>query len=336
MKKIIKIQYRNGINQAIAEREILTDLLAEFIFQESSQPDFILFGPYGNDIPPPGNYIRIGYFCENMTPDLSICEWAFGIPKEDEIKKSNYKRIQWHGLDPNLLVKRIDDNEIDKIIHTKSKFCNFLYSHKVPYREEFFRQLSKYKKIDAPGKSMNNLASIDDKYEGTIWERKKQFISDYKFTIAFENYCYPGYQTEKLYDAMQCNSIPLYCGDPHIGDIFNKKSFLNASDYLPVHNNGLISFLEKTAQMNFIDMRPQFLHQPQHRLQRKLKAWGRSLKMELQFNRLNFDPLIERIIEIDSSPEKYKKMLEESWFVNNVPPLNLSTKSRWETIFNSI
>lgn len=336
MKKIIKIKYLNGINRAIAEGEILRELLDDFIFEESEQPGLILFGPYGNEVPPAGNYLRVGYFCENMKPDFSVCEWAFGVPREEEIDHPRYKRIQWHGLNPERLLKTLDDNAIDRIYSSKTKFCNFLYSHPVPYREEFFRQLSKYKKVDAPGKSMTNMEAIDAQYEGNFWERKKQFIAPYKFTVAFENYSYPGYQTEKLYDAMQCNSIPIYCGDPYIGEIFNTDSFVNVPDYIPVHSSRFISFLEKNAQMDFVDMRPQFLHQPQHRVQRKLKAWGRALKMKLQFDQLNFDPLIDRIIEIDKNPDLYKQMLQQSWFIGNTPPENLSTKSRWELILSKV
>ena len=79
---------------------------------------------------------------------------------------------------------------------------------------------------------MNNMESIDNKFKGDVWERKKQFLSPYKFTIAFENYVFPGYQTEKVYDAMQTSSVPIYCGDPMIGEIFNTASFLNAPDYV--------------------------------------------------------------------------------------------------------
>lgn len=167
---------------------------------ESENPDYVIFGPYGNDIPPKSDkYIRVGYFCENITPDLSLCEWAFGIPLEREINRHNYFRIQWHGFDPELLVKP-QNIDLEKILAQKSHFCNFIYSHRVPYREYFFTQLSKYKRVDAPGKSMNNTPSFDGKFNGDRWEQKRQFQSQYKFTLALENYVYPGYQTEKLYD----------------------------------------------------------------------------------------------------------------------------------------
>lgn len=335
--KVIKVKVQNGLSYQNLIEQIILEMPSDFILEESNDnPELIIFGPYGIDIPKKGNYLRVGYFCENITPDLSCCEWAFGIPREEEINHPNYKRIQWHGLNPEVLIKNIDDNEIDRIFETKTKFCNFLYSHKVPYREEFFKQLSKYKKIDAPGKSMNNMPSIDQICKGNIWERKRQFLKNYKFTIAFENYVYPGYQTEKLYDAMQCNSIPIYCGDPYIHEVFNTKSFINAGDFLIENKNIAVPFLEKYAQLKFIDILPQYYKNPKNRIQRKLKDWGRKLKMRLQYQKLDFSPVIDEIIKVDRNPQFYKDMLKKSWFVNNQVPERLSTYKQWEKIFNSL
>ena len=333
LKSIIKIRFQNGISKQIAERDILNELKDEFIFEESEQPDFIIFGPYGNDIPPKGDYTRIGYFCENIKPDLSICEWAFGVPYENDINDPRYKRIQWHGLDPQKLVKP-DDYKAKEIAAGKKHFCNFLYSHHVPYREEFFRQLSKYKKVDAPGLSMNNMKSIDVLYKGDIWERKRQFLSEYKFTIAFENYVYPGYQTEKLYDAMQANSLPIYCGDPFIGNIFNTRSFINLPDYIKTKDSATVNWLGKHGQLDFKDTRPTFYNKPAHRIKRKLKTIGRHLKMRYQFQKLDFKPLIDHIIELDQDNDKYIKVLQQPWFVDNKPPIEASLKDHWIKIFS--
>jgi hypothetical protein len=176
---------------------------------------------------------------------------------------------------------------------------------------------------------------IDDLYEGSFWERKRKFLNPYKFTIAFENYAYPGYQTEKLYDAMQINSIPIYCGDIHVDQIFNTKSFINVTDYLDHNQNGIIKFLEKRSQQNFNDYRPTFFNAPQHKLIRKLKYLGRELKMKLQFNNLDFSRVIEKIIAIDEDKDLYAQYLREPWFINNKPPENASLKQQWIKIFNS-
>ena len=303
-----------------------------FEFVDSEEPDFIIFGPYGNDIPQKSDkYTRIGYFCENIKPDLSICEWAFGMVSETIVNDARYRRIQWHDLDPQDLVKPVDFDAAE-IAAGKKKFCNFFYSHRVPYREEFFRQLSRYKKVDAPGKSMNNMPGIDEKYQGSLWERKRKFLSEYKFTIAFENYSYPGYQTEKLFDAMQVNSIPIYCGDPNVELTFNTKSFVNTADHIKA-NTPIANWLEKHSQPDFVDIRPQFYKTPIHRIRRKLKSMGRDRKMHFQLNRFDFGPLIERIIELDENDDKYIQMLNEPWFKQNHPPVSTSLREHWSAIF---
>ena len=335
MRKRIKIKFQNGITFQIATKEILNELVDEFDFIESDNPDFILFGPYGNDLPQKGNYLRIGYFCENILPDLSICDWAFGVPLEETINSIKYKRIQWHGLNPKTLIK-LDDYNLQNIIDSKKHFCNFFYSNQIPYREEFFKMLNKYKKVDSPGKSMNNMKGVESYYTGSRWEVKRQFLNSYKFTIAFENYVYPGYQTEKLYDAMQCNSIPIYCGDPYINKVFNTKSFLNIFDHVDQTNSTGVEWLEKNSEMDFEDMRPAFLKTPKHRIKRFIKSKGRALKMKFQFNRQNFSDLIDQIIELDNNQDLYALKLKQPWFNNNTIPENLSSKSRWIEIFNSL
>ena len=333
-KKPIKIKFQNGLNYQWSVKEIFAELLDEFEFIDSNAPDFIIFGPYGNDIPPKGNYTRIGYFCENIKPDLSICEWAFGMPREEDVKHANYKRIQWHGLNPQELIKG-PDYEAEKILASKTKFCNFLYSHHVPYRETFFTQLSEYKRVDAPGKSMNNMPGIDDLYKGDMWEVKRQFLSPYKFTIAFENDIYPGYQTEKLYDAMLTQSIPIYFGDPFISDVFNTKSFLNVSEYLPQKKRELSAKLSRVVQMDFEDIRPAHLKGFKHSIKRKVKSWGRSFKNNLYADGMDFKPLIDRIIELDTQPGLYLQYLKQPWLNNNRLDERFSTKKRWAEIFNS-
>jgi hypothetical protein len=179
------------------------------------------------------------------------------------------------------------------------------------------------------------MPSIDSLYKGDIWERKRQFLSPYKFTIAFENYVYPGYQTEKLYDAMRCNTLPIYCGDPNIGDIFNTKSFVNAGDFINLNKNSIINILEDFSQQNFNEYRPKFYNHPYYQISRKIKSAGRKLKMSVQFNKLDFSPLIDRIIEIDENEDLYIKYLREPWFNENSIPISAFLKDQWIEIFNT-
>ncbi|MDB5086964.1 MAG: hypothetical protein JWR09_958 [Mucilaginibacter sp.] len=331
-KKRIRIKFQNGISFDEGIKEILSYVTGYYEFIDSEDPDFIIFGPYGNDLPPKSDkYVRIGYYCENLVPDFSLCEWAFGMPREEEINNPRYKKIQWHNLDPNDLVKVNFD--VDQVISSKTKFCNFLYGHRVPYREEFFTALSKYKMVDSPGKSMNNMPSIDSIYSGDTWERKRQFLRQYKFTISFENNSYPGYQTEKLYDAMLEWSIPIYCGDPYIDDLFNPDSFINGFDILDANYGKKVKFLEKHTQMNFEDFRPGVFKTIPHHIKRKLKTIGRDLKMKIEFKSLNYKKLVDRVVEIDKNEDLYRSMLLQPWFNNNEVPPYTSAVDRWRQIF---
>ena len=87
--------------------------------------------------------------------------------------------------------------------------------------------MSHYKKVDSAGKAFNNIGySVP---EGPF--NKIEFLRPYKFNIAFENASIPGYTTEKLFEAMLARVMPIYWGNPRVGEEFNTRSFLNYSDF---------------------------------------------------------------------------------------------------------
>ena len=103
------------------------------------------------------------------------------------------------------------------------KFCCFVYSHEVRFRDEFCNKLSRYKRVDCGGGCLNNV--------GGRVKDKAQFQRAYKFCIACENSCYPGYCTEKILDAYKSNCIPIYMGSPTVHLDFNPETFINANDF---------------------------------------------------------------------------------------------------------
>ena len=134
---------------------------------------------------------------------------------------------------------------------------------------------------------------------------------------------------------MQANSIPIYCGDRDIGNIFNTAGFVNAADYSNLNTSAIVTTLEKYAQPDFKDIRPFYYKSPYYRIKRKIKAVGRDVKLDLQFRDFDFKKVIERVIELDSDDSKYIEVLEKPWFIDNKLPLNTSTRERWIEIFNS-
>src|SRR5438046_2964543 len=121
---------------------------------------------------------------------------------------------------------------LDKILAAKTHFCSFIASNTrhprtTRKRNDFFRRLSRYKKVDAGGRAFNNMGY---RVPGGPWG-KIEFLKRYKFNIAFENASLPGYTTEKIVEPMAARCLPIYWGNPLIHREFNPKSFLNYFDF---------------------------------------------------------------------------------------------------------
>lgn len=83
--------------------------------------------------------------------------------------------------------------------------------------------MSKYKTIASGGRLYNNVGgAVADKLD---------FISRYKFNIAFENSAYDGYTTEKIVEPFSVNTLPLYWGNPLVKRDFNENAFVDISSF---------------------------------------------------------------------------------------------------------
>jgi len=209
-------------------------MFRNFVFVEGARKTHMLCCSHNF---PPGNFVKIFYTPENLRPPMNHCDWAFGFDYEERVKNPRYMRLPNYvrlGACKNLIKGKVN---VEAIMKRKTKFCAFVFSHNVPLRNKFFDMLSKYKKIDAPGACRRNCKIIGP-YSNPQQSRKSykryteklHFLSQYKFTIAFENSSFPGYTTEKIYHPMQVNSIPIYWGNPQIHRDFNPKSFVSAYD----------------------------------------------------------------------------------------------------------
>lgn len=223
MRKTIKIDFSDFWGGFDKTNNYFYNLLKEeFDVQISSQPDYLFFSVFGNNHQ---NYKcqKIFYTGENVAPPLGYCQWSFSFDYLDDPR--NYRLphyLLYDGYYELTREKKIEDWMANR------KFCNFVASNpNCQVRNQFVEQLSKYKKVDSGGRWMNNI--------GFAVSNKREFQSNYKFSIAFENEAYrpqhPGYTTEKIMEPMTVNSIPLYWGNPLVGKEFNTKSFVNFYDF---------------------------------------------------------------------------------------------------------
>jgi hypothetical protein len=197
-------------------------LIKKYNVEISDEPQYIFFSVFGFS-----HYkyeaIRIFYTGEQYSPDFDIADYAIGF---DDIQFSDrYLRYPLYLLkhsksELNNLINRKQNDDL-----SKKDFCSFVYSNEfaLTNRDEFFNQLSRYKKVNSGGRHLNNI--------GYRVQNKEEFLSKHKFTIAFENTSYPGYTTEKILDGFLANTIPIYFGNPEIGKEFNERSFINIHSY---------------------------------------------------------------------------------------------------------
>lgn len=198
-------------------------LRTHFAIEICSRPDYLIHscvGP-GRDDHLRHAGIRIFYTGENVAPDWSNTDWAFGFSRDPHPR--HFRLPLWVlSVDPLALIKPAE-YEAEVVLCRKRRFCAFVVSNAMcRTRNAFFKKLSRYRPVDSGGAVFNNIGHrvID----------KRPFLSEYKFVIAFENESAPGYCTEKLVEPMLTGTIPLYWGDPEVGQDFDTRSFLCAHD----------------------------------------------------------------------------------------------------------
>lgn len=222
MKRKIKIFFTDFWPVFNIYDNYFTNLLSKRYDLEvtSENPDFLLYSVFGTDFLR-YNCTRIFYTGENVRPDFNDCDWAFTF---DLLKHERHYRLPLYPLFGNVLKLTLPQPSPLKTLNEKTNFCNFIYSNSGPkLRREFFHKLNIIKRVDSAGRLYRN---TDKKIKD-----KLSFIKSYKFTIAFENESYPGYTTEKIFEPMLVNSIPIYWGNPYINQEFNSKSFVNVHEF---------------------------------------------------------------------------------------------------------
>ena len=161
------------------------------VIYDGKQPDLIFLDP---DTPTAHQFYRmalaarrmfgwspmlIAPYYENINMDLRWLDRTFSS------NPPSAKNITLGGGIPWLM--SLDWSRYRKA--PKSKFCNYLFSNdwllSTATRRAFCKLLMRYKSIDRPGQSINNMRMPVSSFG--IAEAKLSFIKDYRFTIAFEN-----------------------------------------------------------------------------------------------------------------------------------------------------
>lgn len=204
---------------------------ADYVFHSCREYDVLKY---------PG--VRIFVTGENVSPNFNVSDYALAF---DPIAFGDrHLRLPLFRLYADayaaLCAPRPPANDI---FAQKEGFCSYVMSNtkdSAPERTQIFEALCNYKTVASGGKWRNNV--------GGPVQDKIAFQSKYKFVLAVENSSSPGYVTEKFAQAAQSNAVPIYWGDPTIGDQFNPRAFVNCHEF-----NSFQAVMERVAQIDADD-----------------------------------------------------------------------------------
>lgn len=255
MKKIVHIDFCDFHPGFPKTDNFYYHLLCErFEVRICDQPDFLFFGPYGQEHRLHSG-VRIFLSIEPGLPDFKVCDYSVTCRTLEDPRHLHLPAYVTFSQAGDLIKK--NDNP-ERILAGKTRFCSFIVSNYHPrrnrHRVDFFHKLSRYKRVDSGGRILNNIGGPLPEGQAA----KIAFLRSCKFNIAFENRSLPGYTTEKISGAMEARALPIYWGDPLIGEHFNPRSFLNYADFASEE-----ALIEKIIELDRDDTKYlEYLRQP--------------------------------------------------------------------------
>ena len=256
----------------------------------ADKPDFLLFSQIDNYEMKTHFFDydcgRIFFTGENIRTDWNLADYGIDF---------DYMEFGDRHLHLPLFV--LGDIKQNRVLNKRDKFCAYIVTNggnrnNALLREQFFDRLSEYKKVDSGGRHRNNI--------GHFVADKHKWLQDYKFNLCFENSSYPGYLTEKLFDAYNAGCVPIYWGDTSLrvglaentagGGGFNPNDFESIDMRIPNIATNLIEY--KINPKAFINAH----------------------------NFPNLNALLEEVKRIDNDDKAYEAMTNEPLFLDNFNP----------------
>lgn len=166
-----------------------------------------------NERPPQGNWNAYLSFETKIPSDRSVYLPLWMLACTDLLKSN--KKTYWNQNIPTL--KSLMEPRVLK--NRKKKFCCSFIGKTYPMRLHALEFLSRIEEVDVYGISVRN--SI---------ENPGKLASKYNFCLCFENDIYPGYVTEKPFEAYIAQTIPLYFGHD-IEGYLNPNAMINLLNF---------------------------------------------------------------------------------------------------------
>jgi len=214
----------SGNNSALIdshfERKSIFARISNILIKDNAEKQYIA---HGNEITMVKTIkaFYVWYTSENRRPPLNL---DYDLFLSHDFELYNGRNIYlpfWATKLGNNIVESMKNQEKllrgREINSTPVNFACAVISNPEPVRMEFIRQLSKIGKVDIYGKLGKKLSSKDE------------LFNKYRFNICFENSNYPGYVTEKPFEAWGQESVPVWSGFDS-GDYLNPSAIINVGE----------------------------------------------------------------------------------------------------------
>lgn len=208
------------------------------VVRDDVNPDYLIFSDrnFGNNNVNFDNKkcIKIFFTGENERPWNYRCHYSISFD-HDNMGDRNFRLPLYIVYDHDNHFRDVPNTStISRSIsdlNNHKTFCSFVVKNGgCKKRNEWFHKLNAYKGVASGGPLFNNIGYILSRGKDGI-KAKIDFLNQSKFNLCFENSSYPGYTTEKIYEALCAKTIPIYWGSPTIECDFNPKAFINWHDY---------------------------------------------------------------------------------------------------------
>lgn len=208
----------NKFVDALASRHRVTVLADD----SPGRPRLLIYSCFGQDHLRYPDAIKVYYSGENDVPDFNECDYALSL-----------HRIDFGGRHMRYpLYMLYEHREAMHRAHISDEaalgrpFCSCVMRNADncdPRRIAIIDSIAAVGPVAYGGPWRNNVGGPVDE--------KIPFISGFKFNLALENSCLPGYVTEKILEPYAALTVPIYWGAPDVSLDFNPESYINAADY---------------------------------------------------------------------------------------------------------
>jgi len=214
---------------------LVNALRTRFDVEITDDPDYVFVSCFTNmfDFVNYRDAVRIFVSGEDLTPDFTFFDYSIGYGEVDYGDRFLfYPCFLYHETWKQFDIPTPSREEAYALLREKTLFCNFIYGEddKNHIRSNFFNALSTYKHVDSFGTFLNNQPGGKAVSYLNLIE-KIQAQQKCKFSIVVECENFENYVTEKIHHAILAGTIPIYFGTRQVATIFNKRRFIDASDF---------------------------------------------------------------------------------------------------------